>query len=178
MTSSLMSSYYEPQPFDRVLLYDNMRFRRVGGYAAPYYKNLIEALYRNPHFTIYCFQDSRVENLGNHLAILTYLKRYLDPKFDDWIPAAVSDSSSSSSSASSVALPSGAGGGAGGGTTSVSVSGKTTNGVTDTEIDMNSTTNNHNEIIANVASSSSSITSTTTGKRQRDRDSSSGHKKL
>jgi hypothetical protein len=77
-----LPSNYEQSDSDRIILWDILRSRRVGGTAAPFLRNLRESLMRNPHFTIYALQDNKSECLGNQIQIILHLKQTLQSQLN------------------------------------------------------------------------------------------------
>ena len=69
---------FAPNDSDRVWMWDTMRCRRVGGYAAPFFKNLRDCLSRNSHFLVYTGQDDKEETPPIQWDIVQWLRQAVD----------------------------------------------------------------------------------------------------
>ena len=78
-----LSPNFAPDDSDRVWMWDSTRGRRVGGHAAPFFKNLRESLERNTHLLIYTGQDSKGETPPIQWDIVQWLRRAVDPSNTD-----------------------------------------------------------------------------------------------
>ena len=78
-----LSPNFAPDDSDRVWMWDSTRSRRVGGHAAPFFKNLRESLERNTHLLIYTGQDSKEETPPIQWDIVQWLRRAVDPSNTD-----------------------------------------------------------------------------------------------
>ena len=78
-----LSPSFAPDDSDRLWMWDSTRSRRVGGHAAPFFKNLRESLERNTHLLIYTGQDSKGETPPIQWDIVQWLRRAVDPSNTD-----------------------------------------------------------------------------------------------
>jgi acetoin utilization deacetylase AcuC-like enzyme len=65
---------FEPNESDRVWLWDSVRRRRVGGGAAPLFKNVKDSFKRNIYLSFYLCQDNKGEIPVHHWKILKWLR--------------------------------------------------------------------------------------------------------
>lgn len=70
---------FAPNDSDRVWMWDTMRCRRVGGYAAPFFKNLRDCLSRNNHFLVYTGQDDKDGTPPIQWDIVQWLRQAVQP---------------------------------------------------------------------------------------------------
>ena len=70
---------FAPNDSDRVWMWDTMRCRRVGGYAAPFFKNLRDCLSRNSHFLVYTGQDDKDGTPPIQWDIVQWLRQAVQP---------------------------------------------------------------------------------------------------